>query len=72
LVISDIRKSQETNKSNLLSQYDARCEWAILEDIQMLLDLTNADMAKKRVENSAPSKKIAIIPLIQLYIRYLP
>lgn len=57
LVISDIRKSQETNKSNPLSQNDARCELAILEDIQMLLDLTNADMAKKRVENSAPSKK---------------
>ena len=58
MTIENLRKPIQ---SNLLSQYDARCEWAILEGIQKLLDLTK-DMTKKRVENSAPLKKQPLYP----------
>jgi hexosaminidase len=50
VIISDIRKAQEANKLAAFSQNDARCELAIIEAIQQLLDMTNVDMAKKRME----------------------
>jgi hexosaminidase len=56
LVINTIRRYQEANMSNPQSLNDARCELAIIDDILLLLDLTNPDLAKKRQHDEAQLK----------------